>query len=128
VSDLELTAEASLRCTEGAGRILRATASGEWRAAEELLAEALAFHDPGGERGGEWSADVSADVCVDVCVDVAGVDHLDAATLQIFLALRLLQKQKDAALHFLNVSPSLLGVLRCVGAARALGMEGDVHA
>ena len=108
MSDFEWKAEMLSGELDAVAHVLSATVSGEWIAAEELLGASLAL----------------AEQECDVSVDVEGADHLDAATLQILLALHRSQKKRGRVFGLVNASPALTIVLHRVGAARALGLQG----
>lgn len=81
--------------------------SGDWLAAEELRAIALeAVH-----------------TATDVTLDLADLDHLDAATLQILLALANDRREKGLCLHLLNASPILQQWFAYAGAASYLSRK-----
>jgi ABC-type transporter Mla MlaB component len=78
--------------------------SGEWLAGDELLAAALD----------------AAHTTSDVTLDLADVDHLDAGTLQILLALANDRQQKGLSLHLVNASPLLSRWFEYAGATARL--------
>jgi anti-anti-sigma factor len=65
--------------------------SGEWLPADDLRAKAIE----------------AAHAQVDIHLDLADVDHLDAAALQILLALDKDRQGKGLRLHLINASRSL---------------------
>jgi anti-anti-sigma regulatory factor len=62
----------------------------------------------------------SAHAATDVTLDLATVDHLEASTLQIFLALAENQKKKGLHLHLVNASPLLRNWFHLAGASAYL--------
>jgi anti-anti-sigma regulatory factor len=60
-------------------------------------------------------------------VDTAGVESLDAATLQILLALTDRQTQRGGSVALLRVSSPVEACLRTVGATRCSVVEGGTH-
>ncbi len=84
--------------------VIVAGCSGEWVPVDELREKALAALEQ--HRS--------------VTLDLDGVDHLDASSLQIVLALQVEQQARGARLELQNASAALCQWIKCAGATEHL--------
>jgi anti-anti-sigma regulatory factor len=98
-----------------------AAAGGDWMGAFEL--RALLLDTIGAKTGAEGNPASSA-----VVVDLSGLEHLDAAALQVLLAADRELHGRGTGLQFQNCSPSLERWLRYAGAEDLLKGTGNAGA
>ena len=116
--------EADLRSVEGptavCGTVIPAAHGRDWMGASELRARLL---DAAEGKDGAGPNAASA-----VVVDLSGLEHLDAAALQIFLAADTQLHGRGTRLQFQNCSPSLERWFRYAGAQDLLHGTGNAGA
>jgi ABC-type transporter Mla MlaB component len=99
--------------------VLQAVEAGAWLPADELRRRALESLERCGSDDG--------DACAVLHVETAGVESLDAATLQVLLALTGRQMQRGGSVALLHLSSALETCLRTVGATRCAVLEGGAR-
>jgi anti-anti-sigma regulatory factor len=103
--------------------VFEAARGGAWLPADELRRRALESL----ESLERCAVGDDGDAAAVLYVETAGVESLDAATLQILLALTDRQIQRGGSVALLRVSPGVEACLRTVGATRCSVLEGVAH-